>query len=476
MNRLESIARYKYPITTEQTNELFQFIYGPLSRRTSLNRIQSGLSTTYSYDTLNRITQINHEGIGTIQYPLYDKLGNRKEEINNSTPNHNFHFNYNYNTRYELETTLDQSQQTHFNYQYDLTGNRLTSNEEGNASTSTYTPNNLNQYSQVNNQTYQYDNNGNLTNDGSQTYTYDYENRLITAGNTNFKYDAFGRRLAKTTGSESALYVHDQDNILQTYNCNSSLQNCSLDQSFIYSNRIDEPLLYTRYASPDTRYDYYYHQDSLGNTIALTKTDGTLKETYQYDPYGKPHFFDSQGQSIPSSSVNNPYLFTGREWDSETNLYYYRARFYSPRTGRFLQRDGFNYVTEKILFKNYADKISGDFLIRDGIVKNPLRLHPYLYGRNNPLNLLDPFGFDSEDYQTAFEMTIRILAAEGMATTGFGFGLAAYETRMIPPLSYWLEFHAVFFEIWSYKMTKKALSIPLKPEDHNKEEDECVAK
>jgi RHS repeat-associated protein len=42
--------------------------------------------------------------------------------------------------------------------------------------------------------------------------------------------------------------------------------------------------------------------------------------------------------------VGNPYLFTGREYDPETGLYFYRARTYDPATGRFLQRDPLGYV------------------------------------------------------------------------------------------------------------------------------------
>ncbi len=352
--------------------------------------------------------------------------------------NHSFHFNYNYNTRYELETTQDQSQQTHFNYQYDLTGNRTTSNEEGNQST--YTPHtqasclgafgrgirfassrmdNLNQYQQVNNQTYQYDNNGNLTNDGINTYFYDFENRLITAGSVNFKYDPFGRRIAKTISNTATLYVHDQDNTIETYSCNSSLQNCSISQSFIYSNRIDEPLLLTNHGTQSQ--DYYYHHDALGNTIALTKTDGTFQETYQYDPYGKPHFFDSDGASIPNSTVNNPYLFTGREWDSETGLYYLRARFYSPELGRFLQRDPINISFLKLLEqKSLTNSVIFKIKLTNGFIYDPQNLHSYLYIQNNPINYKDPLGLTLDE-----DLLQDLLLSSGMAIVVVGIGVGS---------------------------------------------------
>jgi RHS repeat-associated protein len=60
-----------------------------------------------------------------------------------------------------------------------------------------------------------------------------------------------------------------------------------------------------------------------------------LIETIEYDVYGLPSVAVEPGKT----ATGNRYLFTGREWDSETGLYHYRARAYSPSLGRFLQRD-----------------------------------------------------------------------------------------------------------------------------------------
>ena len=81
------------------------------------------------------------------------------------------------------------------------------------ASTVSYTPNNLDQYTAVGSVTPTYDSNGNLTFDGTFTYGYDAENRLISAGgagNTaSYTYDAQGRRKSKTVNGTTTIFVQD---------------------------------------------------------------------------------------------------------------------------------------------------------------------------------------------------------------------------------------------------------------------------
>ena len=84
----------------------------------------------------------------------------------------------------------------------------------------------------------------------------------------------------------------------------------------------------------------WYLDDALGSVYALTDGVGEVVEAYQYDIYGQPRFYDGAGQRIERSQYGNVFMFTGRYWEGPLlHLYYYRARYYSPRLGRFLQRD-----------------------------------------------------------------------------------------------------------------------------------------
>jgi RHS repeat-associated protein len=101
---------------------------------------------------------------------------------------------------------------------------------------------------------------------------------------------------------------------------------------------------------------YYYHFDGLGSVIALSNANKQIIERYSYDVFGEPN---------RTSDVNNPYLFTGRRYDPEAGLYYYRARYYAYDIARFLQTDPIGYNTG---------------------------LNMYACCGNNPINWSDPFG------------------------------------------------------------------------------------
>ena len=108
----------------------------------------------------------------------------------------------------------------------------------------------------------------------------------------------------------------------------------------------------------DSNAVYYYHYKALGSVVALSDSSGDSCQSYEYSAYGQVW------AEYPEFKVN-PYMFTGRRFDYETGLYYYRARYYNPYIGRFLQTDPIGYG--------------------DGI-------NWYSYCGNNPLGMTDPSG------------------------------------------------------------------------------------
>lgn len=72
--------------------------------------------------------------------------------------------------------------------------------------------------------------------------------------------------------------------------------------------------------------------------VALSDKFGNTVEKYQYDVCGKTLIRAASGQPRTTSFYGNPYMCTGIAYDTETGLYYYRARYYDPYIGRFLLR------------------------------------------------------------------------------------------------------------------------------------------
>ena len=185
---------------------------------------------------------------------------------------------------------------------------------------------------------YQYDDNGNLTRKtllatGNFTqFTYDAENRLtkvedFVAGNptpaatSTYRYDGLGRRIEKVANGQTKRYVDDGEDILLEYDGANVLQ-----ARYTHGPGIDEPIAVTKGSAT-----YFYHQDGLGTVTDLTDSAGATAKSYAYDAYG--NILESPG------TLDQPYTYTGREFDAERGLYHYRARAYDPTTGRFLQKD-----------------------------------------------------------------------------------------------------------------------------------------
>jgi RHS repeat-associated protein len=111
----------------------------------------------------------------------------------------------------------------------------------------------------------------------------------------------------------------------------------------------------------------FHHVDGLGSVRLLTDSAGYVTDRFSYDGYGK--------QKAREGSSYSSRRFRGEEYDNDTGLYYLRARYYDPETGRFLTGDPWK-----------------------GDQKSPLSLNRYIYANASPLDFHDPTGLAPDDF------------------------------------------------------------------------------
>ncbi len=332
----------------------------------------NGTSTTYTYDPASQVTNILHQLTATstpvnkADY-VYNNVGNRTSLTDRRGVQA-----FGYDSLDRLTSATHPVLPTSQTFAYDPVGNRTTNGSLVNAN------NQLTENAQF---LYEYDATGNQTKKTIKTsgnftqYTYDAENRLIqvetvTVGNptptstATYRYDGLGRRIEKVANGQTTRYIYDGEDILLEYDGANVLQ-----ARYTHGPGIDEPIAVTKGSAT-----FFYHQDGLGSVTDLTDSAGATAKSYSYDAYG--NILESPG------TLEQPYTYTGREFDSESGLYYLRARYYDPTTGRFLQKDPIG-------------------------VLNNVNLYPY--ARNNSTNLVDPLGL----IETTVDAAIRNAIARG---------------------------------------------------------------
>ncbi len=269
---------------------LASYAYDDLGRRTTLTR-GNGTVTHYQFDGISRLQQITHDLTGTaadqsvgLSYSPTDQIVTRSSS----------------------------------NDLYSWTQNQ-------NGST-TYTPNSLNQYTAIGSVAPTYDARGNLTNFGAGGYGYSSENLMTSApGAVSLSYDPMGRLTQVISGSSTTQFTYDGDEMVAEYDASNQLL-----RRYVYGAATDEPLVWYEGSGAATR--RWLHADERGSIIAISDASGSELAINSYDEQG-----------VPATTNTGRFQYIGQMWIAEARLYYFKARFYSPALGRFMQTDPVGY-------------------------------------------------------------------------------------------------------------------------------------
>jgi len=293
----------------------------------------------YQYDKLHRYTTEAFKDSTGANVPMpfspaaytYNAIGNI---LSKSVGNSSFAYTYDPQKKHAVNS-ITVNGGTTYNFGYDLNGNMI------------------NGYDLTD-----------LQNIAARTIGYNADNMPVQVlhsryGTTNISYDGTSNRVKKVSPSGTTYYIGDH-----------------------YEVKNNEPIKYIfagelRVAKVAATGTYFFHKDHLGSSAVMTDgVTGAIIEESNYMPFGEI-------REQTGIEVSN-YKFTDQEFDPETGLYYYGARYYDPTIGRFIAPDSL---------------IQAPF--------DPQTLNRYTYCRNNPIRYTDPdghlFGID--------DLTIGVLLA-----------------------------------------------------------------
>ncbi len=382
---------------------------GNLKNYTYPNLVRS----EYQYDSLNRLTNL---ASGVLQTPTANyaytvgPAGNRltatetiiRDPLNPVPRTINRVYNYDNIYRLTGETINGAPSTGSASYNYDPVGNRLSRN----VASLPLLPQSFTFDANDRLTTDTYDDNGNtlvgLGFGQTQADQYDFENRLITRhtpqATINILYDGDGNRVSKTvttaTNSTTTYYVVDDLNpsgyaqVLEEHVSQQS-SNPTIQSVYCYGHTLisQDRLIGNQWVTS------FYGYDGHNNVRYLTDASGNVTDIYDYDAFGN--------LTAASGDTVNYYLFTGEQLDLDLGLYYLRARYHNPDTGRFWTEDSY-----------------------EGNGSDPTSLHKYTFCGNNPANAYDRSG----QAETLGEIGAATAIASGLTWGFWGALSGAYTT------------------------------------------------
>lgn len=350
-----------------------------LHGRRTVRALANGLSNTYAYDDVSRLKDQALTGSGGSLREWhygFDAAGNRSWTVYGAMTNA-IGDAYRHDAMGQVTGVKYGAANATAGYDaaqasqgetfiYDDAGNRVQSTFNG--QTTSYAVDDLNRYTALSggmSATLNYNARGDLLGWNAWTYAHDAWGHIVEASKPStgetirYHYDAFGQRAGKKVGTAAPTwYLHHEDDLIEEYD--TATQHAV---SYIFEPGIDRPLARVDHATGQI---VYYHADWLGSTVALSDASGNIVEEYRYEVFGSPTILDASHLPLETSSFGNRFLFTAREWDSETGIYHYRARAYSAEMGRFAQADPIYARSDTLSFYQYCRNAPEAFTDPDG--------------------------------------------------------------------------------------------------------------
>ena len=371
---------------TAPDKSITRYTYDEFGNRASMIS-PNGITTTYRYDTLNRLIGVDTRNLtnallASYAYTLNAK-GQRTRVVEGAggPATRTIEYTYDAADRLIAEQITDPALGNRaITYTYDPVGNRLEKTDCTDAQPCVSTA-------------YEYDANDRLLTEtpllggvgGGLTYTYDNNGNLLTkrgnGENWQLTYNALNQvtqaTIARPGGTTTAAYAYDHDGI----RIGKTINGTEVITYIVDKNRPYAQVIEERHTHPNPSQDgnisyvygdaliaaatagatQYYHADGMGSMRGLSDAAGNITDSYAYDAYGMVLH--------QTGAAANPYLYRGEQYDADLSAYYLRARYYQPDTGRFLTTDSV-----------------------EGHVSEPPSLQRYMYAYCDPIHYIDPSG------------------------------------------------------------------------------------